>query len=65
MKSASSAESAVLGTAFIRVGEAQGLDDAELSTVLDDHRSLCATFTPRTLAASTEHRSVEPGFAFG
>jgi len=39
MESASSAESAVLGKAFIRVGEALGLDDAELSAVLDEHVS--------------------------
>ena len=39
MKSTSSAESAVLGTAFIRAGEALGLDDAELSAVLDEHVS--------------------------
>ncbi|MHC8324605.1 MbcA/ParS/Xre antitoxin family protein [Pseudomonas sp. LB1P83] len=36
MKSTSSAENAVLGTAFIRAGEALGLDDAELSAVLDE-----------------------------
>ncbi|MHA6129005.1 antitoxin Xre/MbcA/ParS toxin-binding domain-containing protein [Pseudomonas fluorescens group sp. PF-1] len=35
MESASSAESAVLGTAFIRAGEGLGLNDAELSAVLD------------------------------
>jgi len=39
MKSTSSAESAVLGTAFIRAGEALGLDDAELAAVLDEHAS--------------------------
>ena len=36
MKSTSSAESAVLGTAFIRAGEGLGLDDAELSAVLGE-----------------------------
>ena len=39
MESASSAESAVLGKAFIRAGEALGLDDAELSAVLNEHVS--------------------------
>ena len=39
MESASSAESAVLGKAFIRAGEGLGLDDAELSAVLDEHVS--------------------------
>ena len=39
MESASSAESAVLGKAFIRAGERLGLDDAELSAVLDEHAS--------------------------
>jgi hypothetical protein len=36
MESASSAESAVLGKAFIRAGEGLGLDDAELSAVLNE-----------------------------
>jgi hypothetical protein len=39
MESGSSAESAVLGKAFIRAGEGLGLDDAELSAVLDEHVS--------------------------
>ena len=39
MESASSAESAVLGKAIIRAGEGLGLDDAELSAVLDEHVS--------------------------
>jgi len=39
MESASSAESAVLGKAFIRAGEGLGLDDAELSAVLNEHVS--------------------------
>jgi uncharacterized protein (DUF2384 family) len=39
MESASSVESAVLGKAFIRAGERLGLDDAELSAVLDEHAS--------------------------
>ncbi|MNQ72267.1 hypothetical protein D3C85_869670 [compost metagenome] len=39
MESASSAESAVLGKAFIRAGEGLGLADAELSAVLDEHVS--------------------------
>lgn len=39
MESASSAESAVLGKAFIRAGEGLGFDDAELSAVLDEQVS--------------------------
>ncbi|WP_414877311.1 antitoxin Xre/MbcA/ParS toxin-binding domain-containing protein [Pseudomonas jessenii] len=39
MESASSAESAVLGKAFIRAGEGLGLDDAELSAVLGEQFS--------------------------
>lgn len=39
MESASNAESAVLGKAFIRAGEGLGLDDAELSAVLNEHVS--------------------------
>ena len=35
----SSAEKAVLGKAFIRAGEGLGLDDTELSAVLDKHVS--------------------------
>lgn len=35
----SSAEKAVLGKAFIRAGEGLGLDDTELSAILDEHVS--------------------------
>ncbi|MNC30811.1 hypothetical protein D3C75_791090 [compost metagenome] len=35
----SSAEYAVLGKAFIRAGEGLGLDDNDLSSVLDEHVS--------------------------
>ncbi|WP_150817607.1 MbcA/ParS/Xre antitoxin family protein [Pseudomonas fluorescens] len=35
----SSAEKVVLGKAFIRAGEGLGLDDTELSAVLDEHVS--------------------------
>ncbi|QZA97783.1 MbcA/ParS/Xre antitoxin family protein [Pseudomonas mandelii] len=39
MRSTSSAESTVLGTAFIRAGEGLGLDDTDLAAVLDEHVS--------------------------
>lgn len=37
MEFASSADSAVLGKAFFRAGEGLGLDDAELSAVMNEH----------------------------